>query len=135
MAQCICSCTYSSTQSLTCLPARSLTLCLTHSLTHSLSHSLTHSLSHSLVCRVSRYAKVRFFTCTDREDLYVAAIQHFLGVDARGIIRLAVCKLIPAKYGDCEDILTADLVSSMQQVQAMDMANPLRIEGVCLVGL
>ncbi len=56
-----------------------------HVLTHPLSHSPARSLAHSLLCRVSRYAKVRFFTRTDREDLYVAAMQHFLGVDARGI--------------------------------------------------
>ncbi|KAL0024476.1 hypothetical protein WJX77_008155 [Trebouxia sp. C0004] len=73
---------------------------------------------------VSHYAKVRFFTRTDREDLYVAAIQHFLRVvtDAVDSIRLAACKLVPAKYGHCEDILTANLASSMQQVRAMDIA-------------
>ena len=42
--------------------------------------------------------------------------------DARDIIRLAVCKLIPAKYGHCKDILTVKLASSMQQVLAMDIA-------------
>ncbi len=90
---------------------------------HLLMCLLTHSLTLS-VCRVSHYAKVRFSTHTDREDLYVAAIQHVLRVvtDAGDIIRLAVCKLIPAKYGHCEDILTVKLASSMQQVLAMDIA-------------
>jgi hypothetical protein len=72
------------------------------------------------VCRVSHCAKIRFSTRTDGEDLYVAAIQHFLRVviDAGDIIRLAVCKL----YGHCEDILTAKLASSKQQMLAMDIA-------------
>ncbi len=83
---------------------------LTHSLTHSLACSLTHCIL--FVCRVSHCAKIRFSTRTDREDLYVAAVQHFLRVviDAGAIIRLAVCKL----YGHCEDILTAKLASSIQ---------------------
>lgn len=58
-------------------------------------HSLAHSLHIYFVCRGSHWAKIRFFTCTDREDLYIAAIQHFLTVviDAGDIIRLVVCKL------------------------------------------
>ncbi len=98
MAQCICSCTYSSTQSLTCLLAHSRNHSLTRSLTRSLTHSLTNSSAgcHTMPKCASSH--------TDREDLHVAAIQHFLGVDARSIIRLAVCKLVPAKYGHCEDI-------------------------------
>ncbi|DBA77848.1 TPA: hypothetical protein ACH3X1_009202 [Trebouxia sp. C0004] len=76
---------------------------------------------------VSHYAKVRFFTRTDREDLYVAAIQHFLRVvtDAVDSIRLAACKLVPAKYGHCEDILTANLASSMQQAKLSSAVDPI----------
>ncbi len=37
-------------------------------------------------------------------------------------MRLAVCKLIPAKYEDGEDILIANLASPAQPVLAIDIA-------------
>ncbi len=75
------------------------------------------------VCRGSHYEKVRFFIHT--EDLYVAAVQHFLRVvmNAGDIIKLAVWKLIPAKYSHCKDILTANLARSMQRVQPWTLQN------------
>jgi len=51
-------------------------------------------------------------------------IQQFLRVinaDAE-VLRLAVCKLYPARYGRAEDVMTASLSSRTQQVLAVDIS-------------
>ena len=69
-------------------------------------------------CRGSFYAKLCFVSRHDTENLFIAEIQQFLRVvnaDAE-VLRLAVCKLHPAKYGRVEDVMTASLSSRTQQV-------------------
>ncbi len=61
----------------------------------------------------------------DTESLFVAEIQQFLrgiSVDAE-VLRLAVCKLYPARYSIAEDVVTASLSSRMQQVLAVDISD------------
>ena len=73
-------------------------------------------------CRGSFYAKLCFVSRHDTENLFIAEIQQFLRVvnaDAE-VLRLAVCKLHPAKYGRVEDVMTASLSSRTQQVLAGD---------------
>jgi len=80
-----------------------------------------HARSH---CRVSFYAKLRFVSRHDTESLFIAEIQQFLRVinaDAE-VLRLAVCKLYPARYGRAEDVMTASLSSRTQQVLAVDIS-------------
>ena len=75
-------------------------------------------------CRVSFDAKLRFVSRHDTESLFIAEIQQFLRVvnaDAE-VLRLAVCKLHPAKYGRVEDVMTASLSSRTQQVLAVDIS-------------
>ena len=75
-------------------------------------------------CRVSFYAKLRFVSRHDTESLFIAEIEQFLRVinaDAE-VLRLAVCKLYPARYGCSEDIMTASLSSQAQQVLAVDIS-------------
>jgi len=38
------------------------------------------------------------------------------------VLRLAVCKLNPARYGTAEDVMTASLSSRTQQVLAVDIS-------------
>ena len=79
---------------------------------------------------MSCYAKLRFITQNGTENLYIAEIQHFLRVvngDA-DVLRLAVCKLYPAKYGipgmrATEDIMTASLNNQAAlEVLAVDIS-------------
>jgi len=73
---------------------------------------------------VSFYAKLRFVSRHDTESLFIAEIQQFLRVinaDAK-VLRLAVCKLYPARYGRAEDVMTASLSSRTQQVLAVDIS-------------
>ena len=80
-----------------------------------------HARSH---CRVSFYAKLRFVSWHDTESLFIAEIQQFLrgiSVDAE-VLRLAVCKLYPARYGRAEDVMTTSPSSHIQQVLAVDIS-------------
>ena len=54
----------------------------------------------------------------------MAEIQQFLRVvsSEQDLLRLAVCKLIPAKRGHCKEVLVANLASSSQQTLALDIA-------------
>lgn len=40
------------------------------------------------------------------------------------VLRLAVCKLYPARYGRAEDVMTVGLSSCTQQVVAADFSQP-----------
>ncbi|DBA87950.1 TPA: hypothetical protein ACH3X1_004937 [Trebouxia sp. C0004] len=99
--------------------------------------SMAHKTSKS---RVSFYAKLRFVSRHDTESLFIAEIQHFLRVinaDAE-VLRLAVCKLYPARYGRVEDVMTASLSSRTQQVLAVDISDTKLVtatEGTKLFGL
>ena len=73
---------------------------------------------------MSFYAKLRFVSRHDTESLFIAEIEQFLRVinaDAE-VLRLAVCKLYPARYGSTEDIMTSSLSSQAQQVLAVDIS-------------
>ncbi len=61
---------------------------------------------------------LRFVSWHDTESLFTAEIQQCLWgihVDAE-VLRLAQCKLHPARYGRAEDVMTVSLSSCMQQV-------------------
>jgi len=75
-------------------------------------------------CRVSFYAKLRFVSWHDTESLFIAEVHHFLrGINADAeVLRLAVCKLYPARYGRAEDVMTASLSSRTQQVLAVGIS-------------
>ena len=79
---------------------------------------------------MSFYAKLRFITRNGTENLYIAESQQFLRVingDA-DVLRLAVCKLYPAKYGipgmhATQDIMTASLNNQAAlEVLAVDIS-------------
>jgi len=98
-----------------------------------------HARSH---CRASFYAKLRFVSWHDTESLFIAEVQQFLrGINADAeVLRLAVCKLYPARYGRAEDVVTASLSSRMQQVLAvgtseLDTKLVTATEGTKLFGL
>ncbi len=98
-----------------------------------------HACSH---CRVSFYAKLRFVSWHDTESLFIAETQQFLrgiSVDAE-VLRLAVCKLYPARCSRAEDVMTASLCSHTQQVLAvgiseLDTKLVTATEGTKLFGL
>jgi len=60
----------------------------------------------------------------DTESLFIAEVHHFLrGINADAeVLRLAVCKLYPARYGRAEDVMTASLSSRTQQVLAVGIS-------------
>ena len=98
-----------------------------------------HARSH---CRVSFYAKLRFVSWHDTESLFIAEVQQFLrGINAVAeVLRLAVCKLYPARYGRAEDVVTASLSSRLQHVLAvgtseLDTKLVTATEGTKLFGL
>ena len=66
-------------------------------------------------CRVSFGVKLRFVHQTQR-----ASSQLWVKNAAAEVLRLAVCKLHPARYGTAEDVLTASL-TSRTQVLAVDI--------------
>ena len=86
-----------------------------------------------LCCRVSNFVKLRFVSRTGNESLYIAEIQHFLrAVNANGeTLRLAVCKLLPARYGlpkmkPTRDVMVATLSTAgedrVYEVSAVDIS-------------
>ncbi len=94
-----------------------------------------HACSH---CRVLFYAKLRFVSQHDTESLFIAEIQQFLRVvNAHAeVLRLAVCKLHPARYGRVEDVMTASLSSRTEQVLAVHISElDTATEGTKLFGL
>ena len=81
--------------------------------------------THHVRChrRVSFFAKLRFVSWHDTESLFTAEIQQCLrGINADAeVLRLAQCKLNPARYGRAEDVMTASLSSRTQHVMVDDM--------------
>ncbi|DBB03152.1 TPA: hypothetical protein ACH3X1_013321 [Trebouxia sp. C0004] len=104
-----------------------------YTMAHKRGDELMWSVAHRRArTRVSFYAKLRFITRHGSETLYIAEIQHFLRAvnGAADVLRLAVCKRYPARYGlpnmrSTEDIMTAKFQhqdAHVQTVLAVDVS-------------
>ncbi|DBA87963.1 TPA: hypothetical protein ACH3X1_004948 [Trebouxia sp. C0004] len=102
-----------------------------YTMAHKRGDELMWSVAHRRArTRVSFYPKLRFITRHGSETLYIAEVQPFLRAvnGAADVLRLAVCKLYPARYGlpdmrSTEDIMTAKFQSqNAQTVLAVDVS-------------
>jgi len=78
-----------------------------------------HHTHHAHSYRVSFHAKLRFVSQTKRAGSLLRFLR-VINADAE-VLRLAVCKLYPARYGR---VMTVSLSSCTQQVVAVDFSQP-----------
>ena len=77
-----------------------------------------------VLSRLSCFAKLRFISRNDNESLFIAEIQHFSRA-AQGScvpLRLAVCKLYPARYGRDDMTATFKADEHAPEIRVVDIS-------------